>query len=76
MTYRCGIGPGMERLGLEPRDPHIVCDGCGLVRAVTGRGGVPAAWFLADRAAPGWKLVRHADETQTDYCPRCKVAAP
>lgn len=72
MSYHCGIGSGMQAIGYEPRDAHIECDNCGLVRNIVkpGRMG-PPAWFLDGKAAPGWKLVR-TGETRADYCPRCK----
>lgn len=71
MTYRVGIGEGMRRLGFEPREPHITCDGCGLVKNITsGRMG-PPRWFLDGKAVPGWKLVREG-EKRCDYCPVCR----
>jgi hypothetical protein len=35
--------------------------------------GAPAAWFLDRKPAPGWELVRVADERGWDYCPSCKA---
>jgi hypothetical protein len=77
MSYRAGIGGGMARLGFEPRDPHIVRDGCGMVRRLDGRTSwAPPAWFLNGKPPPGWGGTRSADGTaRTDYCPRCKLAA-
>lgn len=47
-------------------------DGCGLVRSVTARNGMPLAWFLDGRPAPGWRMVRDDEGGRSDYCPRCK----
>ena len=67
MSYLCGIGYGF---GLTPREAHIECDGCGKQRSVTGAGGLPRAWFLNNKAAPGWKLFR-PEGKRVDYCPDC-----
>lgn len=75
MTYHCGIGGGMRALGFEPREPHITCDGCGLVRYVhSARSYGPQAWFLKGRPAPGWSGGRRPDHTREDWCPRCTAA--
>ncbi len=77
MSYHCGIGPGMRALGMEPCDPHIKCDTCGLVRSVeTSRDmGRPAAWFLNRKKAPGWGLrLEHLDHgmiKRIDTCANC-----
>lgn len=75
MGYRCGIGPGMRRIGAEPREPHIVCDGCGRERLVinpNSRNFMPPKWFLVNRAAPGWRMLRvHTEEKRWDLCPKC-----
>lgn len=77
MSYRAGIGARLaHRFGAEPSDPHIVCDGCGMIRTVYKRAGhwIPAAWLLDGRPAPGWAGGRNADGlTRTDYCPVCKA---
>jgi hypothetical protein len=77
MSYRCGIGPGMEKLGLEPGPPRVTCDGCGKqLPAVTKTGG-PPMWLLNGKAPKGWLLIRH-EEPKTgailreDYCPACR----
>lgn len=70
MTYWCGIGPGMEELGLPTREPHIECNSCGVKKFVSGRS-IPPAWFMNGKAAPGWKLVRDHLEKRFDYCPKC-----
>jgi hypothetical protein len=73
MSYHCGIGEGMRRIGIGPCEPHIRCDGCGATRSVTGRGACgAAAWFLAGRAAPGWAKRTGEDGKRIDLCPRCK----
>lgn len=78
MSYRSGLGPQLAAtMGVEPGGPRITCDGCGLVRRIPDDR-LPPAWFLDNRAAPGWKLVRTEDGdggvTRQDLCPRCKVA--
>ena len=75
MSYRAGIGGALAyALGGMPRDPHIVCDGCGLRRTVYSKRGDVARWFLARKPAPGWELVKQADTRDClDYCPECKA---
>jgi hypothetical protein len=70
VSYRCGIGPGLESLGLDMREPHVKCDGCAARRPVARRGGLLYAWFAKGRAAPGWKVVRN-DGPRVDYCGTC-----
>ena len=73
MTYQCGIGPGLETLGLRPDVPHIRCDGCGLRLDAVTTAGNATAWLRSGKAAKGWKLERTDDPfTRRDYCPRCK----
>ncbi len=73
MSYRCGIGPGLAALGMEPGEPRVTCDGCGLRTGVTKASGMPYAWFLNRKGPPGWKSTRTADgATSHDLCPRCK----
>jgi len=77
MTYRCGIGPGMKKLGFVPGEPHIFCDSCGAIKlAVTQKGDTPQ-WLLKGKAPPGWAMDRHEDDVtgrvvRKDYCPRCR----
>lgn len=75
MGYRCGIGPGMQALGIGTREPHIVCDGCGATRILMNprsRNMMPPKWFLANRAAPGWRMLRMYDGTKHwELCPKC-----
>jgi hypothetical protein len=61
-------------LRMEPQDPHIRCDGCGLVLSVYAQRGIrrPAKWFLDDKAARGWRADKNADGVRRDWCPRCK----
>jgi hypothetical protein len=70
MTYYCGIGPG---LGVQSRDPQIVCDGCG-ARIVLD--GFPPAWFLDGKAKRGWSLKREerpdGSVKRDDRCPDCR----
>lgn len=72
MTYQCGIGGGMARLGFTPCEPHIICDGCGATRLVsTQRTHGPAQWFFKGKCPPGWSGGRKADHTRDDWCPAC-----
>jgi len=76
MSYHCGIGDGLEKLGMTPCDPHIACDNCGVTRSVYKKNNVmcgPAAWFLDGKKAPGgWsKESTGIDDRRLDYCPRC-----
>lgn len=73
MTYHAGIGEGLRAFGLMPCDPHLTCDGCGVVRSVTMANGMPFAWFLDGKRAPGWTMAR-VDDLRRDWCPRCKAA--
>lgn len=71
MSYQCGIGPSMRALGIQPRDPHIVCDGCGATRVITSSH-VPPAWFLDGKPPPKWRLLRkHDGSNRWDLCPTC-----
>lgn len=71
MSYRCGIGPGLRQLGLEPGPPRITCDTCGTTREI-GVNGIAPAWFLNGDAVPGWKLARDG-ERRVDTCGRCSA---
>lgn len=70
MSYRAGVGPGLQKLGFEPGPPRITCDSCGL-RWNLKEDRRPPAWFLNGKAPPGWRLSRNGDK-RTDLCPRCK----
>jgi len=72
MSYHCGFGRGMSVFGVEPREPFIECDGCGDTICTTKAGGLPRAWFINGKGAPGWRLVRTEPGSRRDYCPRCK----
>ncbi len=71
MSYRAGIGPGMAALGLQPGEPHIVCDGCGCTHEVSTRTSIAAVWFLKDRSPPRWGGHGHGTPSRRDYCPEC-----
>lgn len=76
MSYRAGIGGRMAMvLRVEPTEPHIVCDGCGVTRTVYANKNsyAPAKWLLDRKPAPGWELVRQAETRGWDYCPACKT---
>jgi len=74
MSYKARIGQSLARYGLTPREPHIVCDDCGLIRYLATRDEYMAEWFLRDQAVPdGWRLMRaDPDGTRIDLCPVCK----
>lgn len=75
MSYHAGVGGGMRRFGLEPCEPHIVCDDCGRTRTVYAnkQSYQPGAWFLDGKKAPGgWTGGRTKDGLRReDYCPEC-----
>jgi hypothetical protein len=65
VSYRAGIG---AKLGHEPGEPHIICDGCGATVTVTW----PPRWFLDGKPPRGWRGLRMADGSRRwDLCPRC-----
>lgn len=68
MTYECAIGPGIP--GFPPRSGGLRCDGCGVLRSVTNRHGVPYTWLLENKRAPGWTMVRLGSKRR-DLCPEC-----
>lgn len=76
MTYRCGISPGLEALGVRPDIPHVRCDECGArIDAVT-RDGNMTAWLRKGTAPKGWQMIRNdarGGRHRTDYCPRCRT---
>lgn len=74
MSYRAGIGLGLRALGLEPCEPHIRCDGegCAETHKVTNRHGIPTAWFMKRKAAPGWTAEAIDSGRSRDYCPQHK----
>ena len=63
----------MQELGLEPREPHFVCDGCGATGSIYTTRGDVAQWFLRRRSPPpGWSGLRMADGSRRwDLCPAC-----
>jgi hypothetical protein len=72
MGYRVGISEGLARAtGIPAGRPTFFCDGCKTTREFRDRNGMPRAWFLDRRAAPGWKRIG-----DKDYCPTCVPAAP
>ena len=74
MTYHAGIGLGMAVLGFRPREPHVTCDGCGMVASGVTRDGWPTAWLRNGTAPPGWRLTRREDGTSDHRCKACLVA--
>lgn len=76
MTYRAGMGPGMEKLGFVPGPPVVICDACGLIISVENSHGFPLKWFMDGKPPPGWKRI--PKELSLDgspskhYCGRCK----
>jgi len=75
VSYRAGIGQGMQSLGLAPREPHLVCDGCGAIASCFTKRGDVAAWVLKRRPPRGWTGTRVEREDGTiersDFCPKC-----
>lgn len=70
MSYRAGIAfPG------QSSEPRLVCDGCGLVRGVTKRNGLPYSWLLDRKKAPGWTVDLSGD-MRKDWCAECKPRTP
>ncbi len=67
MSYQAGI----SGFGAADRSPVLVCDQCGTKRSVTRASGMPYAWFLDRKAAPGWAFDGSAD-MRRDWCPECK----
>ncbi len=62
----------MVNVGWAPREPHVVCDGCGVTHGVGTRTSYAANWFLDKRPPPGWRGVRKADGSlRVDLCPKC-----
>lgn len=72
MTYRAGIGDGMQRFGLLPGPPHIRCDAPGCDETLEARSpriGCAPAWLLNGTAPRGWKMLRVGDGLRRDFCP-------
>ncbi len=78
MTYHCGIGPGLQRLGLKPCGPHLTCDGCGTVYNIVARPRRgPPKWLVDGKAPKGWtRLLDDGEGLSRHYCPRCRPAKP
>lgn len=77
MSYRCGVDGALAAvLGIEPGGPWVACDGCGVRRTCTKPSGMPYAWLLDNKAAPGWKLTKSDDGRRTDLCSACKQEQP
>jgi hypothetical protein len=77
MTYHAGIGPRLKAVfgNLGPREPHVTCDGCGLVESAVTRDGGPKAWLLNLKAPKGWLLQRTEEPfMRKDWCPKCRIA--
>lgn len=73
MSYRAGMAPNMRTLGVEPSDPHVVCDGCGAKRVIRDKQrGAPPKWFRDGKPPPGWRGLRAYDGSKRwDLCPAC-----
>ena len=78
MTYHCGLGAGMARLGLTPRDAYIVCDGCGRREECLTRDGMPKAWMREVGTPRGWRTVRleNGNGKRVDTCKACRTKDP
>lgn len=66
MTYHCGI----QGMGSLDREPYLACDGCGLKRTVQKPSGMPYAWFLDRKKAPGWSADLRGT-MRRDWCGEC-----
>jgi hypothetical protein len=66
VSYQCGI----QGFGTTDREPALVCDGCGLKRDVRKPSGMPYAWFMDRKKAPGWSADTSAD-MRKDWCCEC-----
>lgn len=72
MSYRAGIGPRLATMiGADYTDPHVRCDGCGMVKSAYTKRGDMAAWLRNRKAPPGWRM-EVMDDKRLDYCPECK----
>ena len=73
MAYQVGIDARMGALiGRPACDPHLSCDGCGIVRPVAGPRG-PFAWFLDGKRAPGWTMAPRDGKPRRDWCGACSA---
>ena len=70
MAYHCATS-GLGHLGIPNGDARLICDGCGLVRGVQKPSGMPYAWLLNRKAAPGW-AAEFTEDNRMDWCPRCR----
>lgn len=71
MTYHAATR-GLAHIGIPDDDSRIVCDSCGMRRAVlTPRSKGPPAWLLNGKSPPGWRGVTQKEGTRRDVCPRC-----
>jgi len=70
MTYHASLD--FHAMGVY-QEPHITCDGCGVVYVIKlNRRGTPN-WLLNHKAPKGWSYVRDRDGGKTKhYCPECK----
>lgn len=76
MTYHAGIAPELGALlGMDPTDPapHVTCDVCGAKLYVQRPNGMPYAWFMNRKNAPGWRMTWCGDGSSSHFCPGCKA---
>lgn len=72
MSYKCSTW-GLSYFGIPDGYARVMCDGCGIVRPVLKSNGMPFAWFINNRRAPGWSGKKSDDGFgRIDKCPRCK----
>lgn len=75
MTYHCGLL--LASIGGTTQDPHLTCDGRGLVYRIPTNKPAPS-WLLDNKAPRGWRreaVIEPVTNTQLPskhYCPRCK----
>lgn len=71
MSYRCGVGAGMAKIGFAPRGPAIVCDGCGAEYKID-IGVIPPRWFLDGKPPRGWHWANINDSVgRRILCQKC-----
>ena len=72
MSYRCATR-GLTLFGLPDGEPRLVCDGCGATRTAIKRSGMPYAWLLDNKRAPGWAFEKTSEYTRRDWCAECDI---
>lgn len=71
MSYHASTR-GLAFIGIPDDDAHIKCDDCGVRRNVRKPSGMPYAWLLDNKPAPGWRLQLDQEGLRRDFCTQCK----